>query len=118
MDLQGDELIAAQKAAADLKDSAGNQTHAHAKRFEKVVTAAGEIVLCNATRQQVRAVDMSLDVNVKLGQLNAAREGLFVAMCVLPGPSAAKAAIEDWPELIKDEELSAAMSRLNGARSK
>ena len=118
MELFGDDLIGAQKAAADLKDAAGNPTHAHAKRFERVETAAGVFVLCNATRQQVRAVDMQLDVNVKLGQLNKAREDLFICMCVVPGPAGAKAACEDFAELIKDDELQTAMSRLNGGRSK
>ncbi len=109
------ELDAKELAEATAKAS---ETHPHAKRFEKIETAAGSFVLCNATRQQVRAVDMQLDVNVKLGNINAGRAGLFQAMCVIPGPEAAKAACEDFAELEKDEELQAAMARLNGARSK
>ncbi len=110
MDLTDKELAEATAKAAE--------THKHAKRFEKVECAAGTFILCNATRQQVRAVDMQLDVNVKLGNINAGRAGLFQAMCVLPGADAAKAACEDFAELEKDEELQAAMARLNGARSK
>ncbi len=110
MELTDKELTEAQTKAAE--------THKHAKRFEKVDTAAGTFVLCNATRQQVRAVDMQLDVNVKLANINQGRAGLFVAMCVLPGAEAAKAAIEEWAELEKDEEVQACMARLNGARSK
>jgi hypothetical protein len=95
-------------------------THPHAKRFEVVSTAAGPIVLCNASRAQVHASDSTIAISgdMKMSAMNRAREGLFLAMCVVPDVAGAKALIEDWPELTKDGDLVAAMERLNGSRKK
>jgi len=104
-------------AAARVKAA---ETHPHAKRFDVVVTAAGPITLCNASRAQVHASDSTIAISgdMKMSAMNRAREGLFLAMCVVPDAAGAKALIEDWPELTKDGDLIAAMERLNGSRKK
>ena len=104
-------------AAARVKAS---ETHPHAKRFEVVQTAAGPVTLCNASRAQVHASDSTIAISgdMKMSAMNRAREGLFLAMCVVPDAAGAKALIEDWPELTKDGDLVAAMERLNGSRKK
>ena len=109
MELTQEELAAAQAKAP-----------AHAKRFEKVETVAGTLVLCNASRQQVRASRQSVVIgpNMTMNDNMTANEGLFMAMCVVPGPQEAKALLEDWPQLLENSEITDAMGRLNGASKK
>lgn len=108
-ELTQEELAAAQAKAP-----------AHAKRFEKVETVAGTIVLCNASRQQVRASrqTVAISANMTMNDNMTGTEGLFMAMCVLPGPEAAKALLEDWPQLVENSDITDAMGRLNGASKK
>ena len=108
------ELTAEELAAVQAK------APAHAKRFERIETVAGTIVLCNASRQQVRASRSSVVIgpNMTMNDNMTANEGLFLAMCVQPDTAAAKALLEDWPQLLENSDVTDAMGRLNGASKK
>jgi hypothetical protein len=105
-DLTPDELTAARSSAP-----------AGAKRFEKVETAAGDLIFGNASRAQIRATRIAMG-DAKAAELMQARESLMIAMCVVPGPDALRALLEDWPDLSADINIVRALDRLNGAASK
>lgn len=108
-DLTAEELAAVQAKAP-----------AHAKRFEKVETDAGILVLCNASRAQVRAARSTVQIStgMTINDSMSSQESLFMAMCVQPGPEAARALLEDWPQLVENEDVKSTMERLNGAAKK
>lgn len=108
------ELTAEELAAAQAK------APAHAKRFEKAETLAGTFIMCNASRQQVRASRQSVQIsaNMTMNDQLTGTEGLFVAMCVIPSPEEAKALLNDWPALLENDDITGAMGRLNGAAKK
>ncbi len=92
----------------------------HAKRFEKVETPAGTVVLCNASKQQVNAHDSMIQVSQNMTMLttNRARENLLLAMTVVPDLETMRGWCDDWPQLSTNDELLEIMQRLNGARAK
>lgn len=107
-ELTAEELAAAQAKAPD------------AKRFEKVETEAGTLILRNATRAQVNATRAQQVVRdgMTLKDAMTPTAGLICAMCVQPGPEALKTLMEDWPQLDENEDVKGAVARLNGAAKK
>jgi len=99
-----DEEMAAAKAAAPNK-----------KRFEKVITAAGPIILCNPSRAQDNAAKAVMGEG-SIADLARGVEALFLSCCVIPSQAEVTQMIaEDWPALARDPAVQKAVNRLSGA---
>lgn len=85
------------------------------KRFAKVVTAAGPIILCNPSRAQDNAAKAVMGEG-SVADLARGMEALFLAMCVIPTTEEMTTIVtEDWPAVPRDPEVVKAINKLSGS---
>lgn len=85
------------------------------RRFAKVITQAGPIILCNPSRAQDNAAKAAMGEG-SIADLARGMEALFLSMCVIPTTEEMTATVtNDWPALPRDPEVIKAVNRLSGA---